>query len=304
MRAWLRRTLPVVSVGALALVLAVCGSSKTGTGNSRVVAKTRHVTVRESQEVPVVAPTLKLFWELSSVQVRDRSVADRLLEADPRQPAPALQPLGVDFEGYQKALSEAAGVRAAVLFLPHDADPAEEVRRHGLAIDPWPEMAPPALLSGPEVDTLILFQPLTSAAAVGGRQRPEALARIASLHGLAGLFLAEARPATRLDLRLYQVQPRDWKRSVTFEHTRCSAQLDAMTFITLLTYEGGATDTQPTEISSESWGPCALSPGGGLKAVKAKQSGRAVAGRPVVIASSYLSNPHPGPLLSRWVAVK
>lgn len=292
MRAWLRCTLPIVCVGALALVLAACGSSKkAGTGNSRVVAKTRHVTVRESQEVAVVAPTLKLFWELSSVQVRDPAVARRLLEVDPRQPAAALQPLGVDFEGYQKALSEAAGVRAAILFLPHGADPAAEARRHGLAIDPWPEMAPPALLSGPEVDTLVLFQPPVAA-------------RIASLHGLAGLFLAEARPANRLALALYQVQPRDWKRSVTFEHTRCSEQLDAMTFITQLTYEGGATEVQPTEISPESWGPCALSPGGGLKAVKARQSGRAAAGRPVIIASSYLSNPYPGPLLARWVAVK
>lgn len=292
MRAWLRRTLPIISVGALALVLAACGSSKTaGTGNSRVVAKTRHVTVRESQEVAVVAPTLKLFWDLSSVQVRDPSVARRLLDADPRQPAAALQPLGVDFEAYEKALAETAGVRAAVLFLPHDADPVEEARRHGLAVDSWPEMAPPALLSGPEVDTLILFQPQTSA-------------RIASLHGLAGLFLAETKPASRLDRRLYQVQPREWKLSVTFEHTRCSAQLDATTFITQLTYEGGATDVQPTEISEKSWGPCALAPENGLKAVKAKQPGRAAAGRPVVIASSYLLDPHPSPLLSRWVAVK
>jgi hypothetical protein len=292
MRAWFRRTLPIISVGALALVLAACGSSKTaGTGNSRVVAKTRHVTVRESQEVAVVAPTLKLFLDLSSVQVRDPSVVRRLLDADPRQPAAALQPLGVDFESYEKALAETAGVRAAVLFLPHDADPAEEARRHGLAVDSWPEMAPPALLSGPEVDTLILFQPPTSA-------------RIASLHGLAGLLLAEIRPANRLDLALYQVQPRDWKRSVTFEHTRCSAQLDAMTLTTLLTYQGGATDVQPTELSEESWGPCTLSPAGGLKALKVKQSGRAAAGRPVIIASSYLSNPHPGPLLARWVAVK
>lgn len=292
MRACLRCTLPVVSAGALALVLAACGSSKqAGAGNSRVVAKTRHVTVRESQEVAVVAPTLKLFWELASVQVRDPSVARRLLDADPRQPAPALQPLGVDFEAYQKKLSEVAGVHAAVLFLPHDADPAAEARRHGLAIDPWPEMAPPALLSGPEVDTLVLFQPLTSA-------------RVASLHGLAGLFLAEAGPANRLDRRLYQVQPREWKQSATFEHTRCSEQLDATTFVTQLTYEGGVTDAQPTEISQESWGPCGLSPENGLKAVKAKQSGRAAAGRPVIIASSYLLNPHPSPLLSRWVAVK
>ncbi|MFL6289890.1 MAG: hypothetical protein ACJ759_03250 [Thermoanaerobaculia bacterium] len=292
MKTWLRRTLPVVSVGALALVLAACGSSKpAGTGNSRVVAKTRHVTIRESQEVPVVAPTLKLFWELSSVQVRDPSAARRLLEADPRQPAPVLQPLGVDFEGYQKALSEAAGVRAAVLFLPHDADPVAEARRHGLAVDPWPETAPPALLSGPAVDTLILFQPPVAA-------------RVASLHGLAGLLLAETRPANRLDPALYQVQPRDWKRSATFEHTRCSAPLDATTFITQLTYDGGATDVQPNELSKESWGPCALSPAGGLKAVKARQPGRAAAGRPVIIASSYLANPYPGPLLARWVAVK
>ena len=143
MRAWLRCTLPIFSVGALALAVAACGSSqKAGTGTSRVVAKTRHVTVRESQEVAVVAPTLKLFWELSSVQVRDPAVVRRLLDADPRQPAAALQPLGVDFESYQKTLSETGGVRAAVLFLPSGADPVEEARRHGLAIDSWPEMAP------------------------------------------------------------------------------------------------------------------------------------------------------------------
>ena len=266
---------------SLALVLAACGSSKqAGTGNSRVVAKTRHVTVRQSEDVPMVAPTLKLFWDLSSVQVSDPSVARRLLETDPQRPAETLQPLGVDFAAYQKLLSETAGVRAAVLFLPHGADPAEEARRRNLAVVPWPEMAPPALLSGPEVDTLIVFLPLTSAGE-SGRTGPDALAQIASLNGLAGLFLAQDKPADRLDSGLYQVQPRDWKRSATFEHTRCSMQPDEGSFMTLLTYQGGATDIQPNPLSKESWGPCVLSPGKGLKAVRARQTGRGAAGRPV-----------------------
>lgn len=306
MRAWLRCTLAVISAGALVLALAACGSSKGSAGTSKVIAKTAHVTIRETAVVAVVAvvgPTLKLFWDLSSLQVRNPSVVPRLLGANPREVEDILRSV-VGFEAYQEQLAKAAQVRPIVLFLRKGSDPVEEARKRNLAIAPWPEAAPPALLSGPGMDTLILFQPLTSASGESGTSGPDVLAQVASLRGLAGLSLAQTKPADRLDSKLYQVRPADWKKSATFEHTRCSSKTDELSLVTLLTYDGGATDVQPNALSSASWGPCALSPDKALKAVTVKQPGRGKAGRPVIIAASYFEDPHPSPLLSKWVAVK
>src|SRR5262245_55786213 len=138
------------------------------------------VRIKESELLVAAGPTLELFWKFASLQVRDPAIASRLLNLDPQDTAKTLDSLGVGFGAYQQKLAQEAQVHPIVLFLPHDADPVQEARRHGLAITPWPQFAPPALLSGPEVDTLILYQPLTSAGGEPGKTGPVVRTRIAS----------------------------------------------------------------------------------------------------------------------------
>ncbi|MEA2600279.1 MAG: hypothetical protein QOF89_1271 [Acidobacteriota bacterium] len=310
MPACLRSTLTILVIGTLALVGCV----------SRVTIKDDPIRQTDPQSVEVgrpdaalllggatlalvVTPTLKLFWNLASLQARDPSATSSLLSTDPRD-LKALERLGIDSHAYQEQLVK-AGVHPVILFLPHGSDPVEAARQRGLEITPWPLSAPPALLSGPKVDTLILFQSSTTANARPGKAGPVTRARIASLAGLTGFSQAE-NPIDPLGRQFYQIRPRDWKRSVTFEHTRCryaGAERKAGTvLITTLTYSGGATVTMSTPLSARDWKPCPMVRG--VPGVTIMQPGGNKAGRPVIIAGSYFEDPYPSPFIADWVQVK
>ena len=274
MRASFCRVLPLLPLTIL--LLANCGP---------------HVRVKSVTAVEVHAViadlTLELFWNLASLQVRDSAGALRLLGTNPREPLETLRSLEVGFEEYQQQLAAAAGVRPIVLFLPHGGNFTEEARRRGLAISPWPVEAPPALLSGPKVDTLILFETL------------EATAVKATLPRIA---LAQS-PAPD-PIRLYRVRPGEWKSSVTFEHTICGRPNPDVQLVTKLTYRGGSTDPLTTPLKVDSWKPCALSSDPDLRSVTVPQRSRDQADQPVVIASSQLLDPYPSVLLSEWIQVR
>jgi hypothetical protein len=232
-------------------------------------------------------------------------VAPRLLETNPREPSKNLQALNVGFEAYQQQLAQVAQVKPVVLFLPHGADPVEEARRHGLSLTPLPPQTPPAFFSGPKVDTLILFEPVASARRELHRGGPVALARIASAAGWTGLSLAEGSAADPLNFRRYRVQPREWKKAVVFEHTRCMSQDPDVKLVTKLFYQGGYTDSKETPVTDKSWGPCALAQDSRLRAATVKQqSSGKKPGQPVIIAGSYVLTPRPGLFLSDWISVK
>lgn len=287
MRAWLRCPLLILVLGTLSL--AACA----------------HVVVTDSGAVAVDAVvadlTLELFWNLASVQVQNSAAASRLLAMDPRDPSATLQAMGVGFDAYRRQLANVAQVRPLVLFLPRDADPVEEARRRGIVSIPWPPSTPPALLSGPQVDTLILYEPLAGVRAEPG----VAVLRLSSLAGLTRLALAQGSPAGPAALRrLYQVRPEEWKKSTLFEHTRCAARGSETQLITKLFYQGGFTDTLATPLTEQKWGPCRLVSDPALRAVTVQQTGQKKPGKPVIIAASYFLDPKPSPLLARWISVR
>ena len=252
-------------------------------------------------EALAVDLSLGLFSDLASLAASDPSKVSRLLRANPREPGSELAALGIDFEAFRQGISS-AGVRPVVLFLPPGADPIEEARKRGFAIAPWPEQAPPALLAGPDLDVLVFFEPL----APGQRQAEgiRARAQLASLAELRSFALALAPSAERLDPRRYWVDPRQWRKSILFEHTRCEERAQGLELVTKLTYAGGATDTLRTPVADASWSPCALVRNSNLEAVKVKQASRDKAGRNVIIASSYFRDPMAGPVLSRSIPVR
>jgi hypothetical protein len=295
----------VVSIGAAGS--AACAHWQPSASGQTVVhesARVRHTEGPIDVTSTVVDLTLEQFWRLASLQVRDPSSASRLLESDPRNPSKALDPLKVGFEAYRLQLGKVAQVRPVILFLKHGADPEEEARRHGLAIAPWPRQTPPAFLSGPVVDVLVLFDPEKSAREDLRRGGPVARARIASVTGWFNLLSAEEAPSDPIGLRLYQVQPRTWKKGVVFEHTRCMARSPDVQLVTKLTYQGSVTDSNPATLTDANWGPCALSTDSKLRAAIVKQPSSRKAGRPVIIAGSYYMAPEPGLFLSDWIAVK
>ncbi|HWM93891.1 MAG TPA: hypothetical protein VN493_24240 [Thermoanaerobaculia bacterium] len=251
-------------------------------------------------EALVVDLTLGLFSDLASLEARNPSAVPRLLRTDPREPGSDLKSLGIDFESFRQGISS-AGVRPFVLFLSPGADPVEEARRRGIAIAPWPEQAPPALLVGRELDTFVFFEPLTPGQ--GRSERISARAQLASLAQLRSFALALNPSAERLDSRRYWVDPQRWSKSVLFEHTRCEERAMGLELVTKLTYAGGATDTLRTK-DDLTWRPCTLVRDSNLEAVKVKQTSRDKAGRNVVVASSYFRYPVAGPVLSRSVPVK
>lgn len=308
MPACLRCTRSILALGLLALVacISVGGGKVSGRPHKTKplsISRPGAVTVLGGATLALVArSTLEHFWNLASLQVRDPATSSRLLATDPREPAKTLKPLGIDSQAYQEQLAK-AGVRSLILFLPHGADPVEEARRRGFAIAPWPPSAPPALLSGPEVDTLILFQPLTSTSEEPG---PVIRTRIASLAGLAGIFPALSIPDDPIDPRYYRVLrvlPRDGKKTVSFEHTRCryaGAELrEGSVLITTLTYKGGVTKEMRTPLSKQNWQPCRLK--SGVPGVSVQQPSLDKADPLAIIAGSYFEDPL-SPLIAVWVS--
>jgi hypothetical protein len=276
-----------------------------------VLTSCAHVVVVDGGAVEVegiVADlTLDLFWKLASLQVLDSSAASRLLGLDARGTSEALLSMGVGFDVYRQQLASVAQVRPIVLFLAHDADPAEEALRRGIARIPWPPSAPPALLSGPQVDVLIVYEPLTSARTEPGRPGV-AVARLASVAGLTRLSLAAGPSGDPTAIRrLYQVRPGEWKASVVFEHTRCVQPETGMELVTKLVYQGGSTDSRVTPLTERSWAPCALASDPDLRAATVKQPGLKKPGKPVIIAASYFHNPsksYTSPMLAQWISVR
>lgn len=128
--------------------------------------------------------------------------------------------------------------------------------------------------------------------------------RIASVTGWFNLLSAEEASPDPIGLRLYQVQPKTWKKGVVFEHTRCMARSPDVQLITKLSYRDGVTESHTATLTDANWGPCALSTDSRLRAAIVKQPSRQKAGRPVIIAGSYFLAPYPGPFLSDWIAVK
>lgn len=247
--------------------------------------------------------TLDLFWQLASVQVEDPSLTSRLLvKSDDGKPSERLQLLKAKYETYLQQLAKVAHVQPLVLFLPHDADPAQWARERGISLIPWSPLAPPALLSGPQVDTLVLYYPSGSARAEPGQGNT---VRFASVSSLKRLSLAQNMPADSAMLRrLYQIRPGEWKSAVMFEHTRCERPEPEMKLVTKLIYEGGSTDTLVTPLANQSWGPCTFASDPELRAATVRQPGRKESGKSVIIAASYFLSPEPSPLLARWVSVK
>lgn len=292
MRPWFR----------LVLLATIAAALCPGTYAQQV--KITYSDASEISESPVVDLSLGLFLDLASRLVQTPSAASRLREEDPGEPSGKLQSLGIDLESFRQRLAETAKVQPLILFVPHGGDLAAAARKRGLDIDSWPESAPPALLSGPEVDVLIAFQPLAGKQGETGGRGPVARTRIASLAGLTSLMLTPEQRARELDSRLYRVSPREWGKSIVFEHTRCGSP-GAETLVTKLMYQGGSAELQTTALTEKSWGPCNLVPGSELKAVTVQQKpSMKKPKRPVIIAASYFQDPQPGPLLADWVGVK
>lgn len=251
--------------------------------------------------------TLKLFWDLAELQLYDPSVVPRLLDLDPGKASGTLAELGVDFKSYRQQLAEDAQVAPVVLFLEPEADPVAEAHRHQLTLDVWPQGAPPALLVGPRVDVLVIYEAVPRAdGPVTAWRGAKAGPRIASLPGLPALAVAQVPASEPLARRLYRVSPAMWKggAGAAFEHTRCGLQEPEMHLVTKLTFAKGYTETLDYPLSDESWTPCALSSDPDLRAATVTQQSRSAPTRPVVIASSYFQDPFPGPLLARWIEVR
>jgi len=294
-------------VAICALTLAACAAWKPAAKGQRVVHESARVRVTEETldvTSTVVDLTVEQFWRLASLQLRDPSAARRLLDSDPRNPAKVLEPLKVGFEAYRQQLAAVAQVRPVILFLKHGADPEEEARRQGLAVAPWPRQTPPAFLSGPEVDVLILFEPVKSAREDLRRGGPVARTRIASAAGWSNLWMAGEASTDPIGLRLYQVQPREWKKGVVFEHTRCMARSPGVQLVTKLSYQGSVTESKTVSLTEADWGPCTLSTDSRYQAAIVKQPSVRKAGRPVIIAGSYFLAPEPGIFLSDWITVQ
>ena len=292
MRRWFRLAL---TVPAAALCLSACVPVRytAGSGHVKVVSET----------LVLVDLSLGLFLDLASRLVQEPAAAPRLLQTDPRDPSGNLRSLGIDFEAFRKRLAEEVKVRPMILFVPHGADLVAAARSHDLEVDSWLPSAPPAVLSGPEVDVLIVFEDVASEPGGAAGRGAVALTRIASLSGLASLALTPEQRAKELNSALYQVTPRDWKKSVTFEHTRCTfARADKL--VTKLMYQGGRSDLLTTALTQKTWRPCSLVSGPGVKAVTVKQTPSLKPKRPVIIAASYFQDPQPGPLLADWIGVK
>jgi hypothetical protein len=265
-----------------------------------------HVTITEhaaEEESVVVDATLGLFLNLANLQTLDPTAAQRLLHRNPQESAEALRSMEPGFAVYEQQLEALAQVRPVILFLDKQTDPGDAARQYGLSFASWPANAPPALLSGPSADVLILFESISTAGVSRERRGPVAIARVASTAGDAGFRLAQSSPPEPLDRRLYLVQPRDWKASAAFEHTRCREPRPGLELVTKLIYHGGAIDSLTTRIQDGSWSECKLVPQGGLRSVTVKQPGRRAAGRPGIIAASYFRSPQPGPLLADYVRV-
>ncbi|HEX3130688.1 MAG TPA: hypothetical protein VH394_25340 [Thermoanaerobaculia bacterium] len=254
------------------------------------------------QEAVVVDATLGLFLNLANLQTLDPSATRRLLDLNPRDLAEALRSMEPGFAVYEQQLATLAQVRPVILFLDKQTDPGEAARRYELSLASWPANAPPALLSGPSADVLILFEPIAKAGLSPEGRGPVAVTRIASTLGMEGFRLAQSSPEP-LDRRLYLVQPRDWKASAAFEHTRCLEPRPELELVTKLIYHGGSIDSLKTTIKDKSWSECKLVSQQGLRSVTVKQPGRRTAGRPGIIAASYFRSPQPGPLLADYVRV-
>lgn len=243
----------------------------------------------------VFGPTLELFWRLAAVQLDEPAAAELLLEAAPLEPAPYLEPLDVGFPAYREELAR-AGVRPVVLSVPSGADPVAAAEAQGLALRE--DRFPPALLTGPEVDTLILFYPLGDASLESAGARPGP--RLAALD-LGFARAAMQAPAGASCSWRYRVRPRDWTGGTVYEHLRCG-EPTAGYLDTRLVYGGGSVDRRVTRVRRSDWSRCALS--ADCRGVARPQRGRTRARRPVVIAASYVLDPHPGPLLADWIRVR
>lgn len=255
------------------LIVLILGAAPAGMGDAR------------ETEPFVFEPTLDFFWNLASLQVRRPGSAERLLRTDPWEPRKNLASLEVGIERYESSVGD-WGFSPLILFLPHGADPMREAGHRGLKLKPWPELAPPALLSGPEVDTLVVFVPVFEDDRMKvGRAR----------------FLTRDEQGDPFESRIYSVTPANWRPSARIEHTRCGYSGRGVQMVTKLTYGGGSTDSKYAELSQRDWKRCAAA--SELKAAVVKQTSRNRAPGPVIIAGSYFQDPFPGPLLARWIKV-
>jgi hypothetical protein len=289
MSRWLHARLWILPISVLVLTVFSCAQ----------VRITEHAI---DAETVVVEATLGFCLNLANLQISDPSSVQRLLHLGPRESTEAVRSMEPGFAAYEEQLAAAAQVRPVVLVLDKGADPAEVARRYDLSVTSWPEKAPPALLSGPSADVLILFQPITVGDASPRGGGPVARARIASATGMSGFALAQS-PPSELDSRLYLVQPRAWKKAAVFEHTRCREPRPGLELVTKLYYKGGATDFQKTTLQEKNWSDCKLVSGSGLRSVTVKQMSHQMAGKPVILASSYFRSPQPGPLLMDLISV-
>jgi len=263
------------SLAILFLIALILAAATTGVGD-----------VRETEPF-VFEPTMTFFWNLAALQVRRPGSADRLLKTDPWKPREILASLDVGIKEYESSIAE-WDLSPVILFMPHGTDPTEAaVGRIGHKLKPWPELAPPALLSGPEVDTLVVFVPVLedNRMKVGRASfRPDQ-----DVHG------------APFESRLYSVSPFSWHPSARIEHTRCGHPGRGMQMVTKLTYSGGSTDSEYAQLSQRAWKPCAAA--SDLRAAVVKQTSRSRASGPVIVAGSYFQDPYPGPLLARWIKV-
>ena len=190
MRRWFRLAL---TVPAAALCLSACVPVRytAGSGHVKVVSET----------LVLVDLSLGLFLDLASRLVQEPAAAPRLLQTDPRDPSGNLRSLGIDFEAFRKRLAEDVKVRPMILFVPHGADLVAAARSHDLEVDSWLPSAPPAVLSGPEVDVLIVFEDVASEPGGAAGRGAVALTRIASLSGLASLALTPEQRAKESQFR-------------------------------------------------------------------------------------------------------
>lgn len=249
----------------------------------------------DSEQAIAVEPTLPFFWKLAELQIRDPGKSRDLLNVNPRHPQEVLGPLEVGFETYAKQLFVDAGVRPLVLFLLPGADPIREARRRELPVDQWPKNAPPALLLGPTVNTLVIFERASL-------PKPVQTRFSAAQHPRPG----DPSINRLLDERLYAVSPSIWTPAIPIKHMRCSDPRSQAILVTKLTYDGGRTDSLLTFLLPDDWQGCGLDSDSTLRAAVARQPSRPKAARPVIVASSYLQDSwgKPGPLLSRIVRVR
>ncbi|HET9227726.1 MAG TPA: hypothetical protein VFR31_13720 [Thermoanaerobaculia bacterium] len=271
MKTWFRGSLVM-----LVLIVLILGAAPAGMGGTG------------ETEPFVFSPTLDFFWNLTSLQVRRPGSADRLLRTDPWEPRKNLASLEVGIEQYESNIAE-WGLSPVILFLRHGTDPTVAAGGIGLKLKPWPKLAPPALLSGPEVDTLVVFVPV--------------LKDDRTKVGRARFLLTRDVPGDPFESRIYSVVPEKWRPSARIEHTRCGYPGRGVGMSTKLTYGGGGTDSGYVELSQGDWKPCQVSGTSWLKAAVVKQTSRNRAAGPVIVAGSYFQDPYPGPLLARWIKV-